>query len=118
MKCPDKDIWFRSLANEFVRLAQVVGTRIKETSTLPFFPKRKAPFATKTVTYGRIVCDIRPNKANTHRSILKVSGNFLYFEGGLSTPTATITTANLMVNNIISTKNGKRLCLDIRNTYI
>ena len=58
MKVTEKKIWFRSLENEFGRLAQGVGTRIKGTNTLTFIPKREVPFATKKVTYGRIVCDI------------------------------------------------------------
>ena len=58
MKGPDKDTWFRSPENEFGRLAQGVGTRIKGTNTLTSIPKREVPFATKKVTYGRIVCDI------------------------------------------------------------
>ena len=50
MKDPGKDKWFRFLANEFGRLAQEVGTRIKGTNTLLFILKREAPLATKNVT--------------------------------------------------------------------
>ena len=106
MKGPDKEIWFRLLVNEFGRLAQGVGTIIKRTKTLTFIPKREVPFA-KNVTYGRIVCDNQTNKSEIHRSILMVCRNFLDFEGALSTPTDTITTTNLMVNNIIFTKTKK-----------
>ena len=48
---------------------------------------------------------------------MTVCGNFLDFEGALSTPTVTVTTTKLMVNNIISTKNGRGLCLDIKKLY-
>ena len=103
MKVTDKNICFRLLSNEFGILAQGVGTIIKRTKTLTFIPKREVPFA-KNVTYGRIVCDNQTNKSEIHRSILMVCRNFLDFEGALSTPTDTITTTNLMVNNIISKK--------------
>ena len=118
MKGPDKETWFRSLEHEFGRLYQGVGTRIEGTKILTFIPKRKVPFTTKEVTYGLIVCDIRPNKSETHRSRLTVCRNFLDFEGVLSTPTSKVTTTKLMVNNIISTKNGKCLCLDIKMFYL
>ena len=62
--------------------------------------------------------DVRPNTSETHRSILMVCGNFIYFEGALSNPTATITTTKLLVNNIVSTKYGKFLCLDIKQLYL
>ena len=107
MKCIYKDIRFISLVNEFDILAQGIRTRIKGTNNLTLIPKREVSFATKKVTYRRIVCDIRPNKSETHRSRLTVCGNLLDFEGALSTPTATGTTTNIMVDNIISTKKRK-----------
>ena len=88
-----------------------VGTIIKRKNTLTFIPKREVPFATKKVTYGRIVFDIRPNKSETHRSRLTVCGIFLDYEESLSTPTATIINTKGVVNNIVSTTNGKELCL-------
>ena len=45
-------------------------------------------------------------------------GNFLDFEGALITPTAPFITTKLMVNNIVSTKKGKGLCLDIKTLYL
>ena len=81
MKGPDKYIGFISLSNEFGGLDQGAGTRIKVTNTLTFISKREVTFATKKVIYGRIVCDIRPNKPETHRSRLTVCGNSLDFEG-------------------------------------
>ena len=112
---PDKETWFRSLKNELDILVQGVGTIIERTKTLTFIPKREVPFSTKKVTCRQIVWDIRPNKSETHRSILTVCGNLIDFEGGLINPTATITTTKLVVTSIISTKNGKLLCLDIKN---
>ena len=118
MKGPDKDIWLIFLANEFDRLSQGVKTKINGTNTLTFIPKREVPFATKKVTHRQIAFGIRPNKFEAHRSRLTVCGNFLYFEGALSTPTVTVITTKLMVNNIISTKNGKVLCLYIKYIYL
>ena len=61
IKGPDKDIWTKSLANEFGRLAQGVRNRIEGTNTMYFITKEEVPFETKKVTYPKIVCNIRPN---------------------------------------------------------
>ena len=39
IKGPDKEIWTKSLANEFVRLAQGVRNRIEGTNKIYFIPK-------------------------------------------------------------------------------
>ena len=58
-----------------------------------FIPEEEVPFKTKKVTYPKIVSDIRPRKAETHRTRITVGGNLLDYAGTLITPTATITTA-------------------------
>ncbi len=51
------------LANEFGRLAQGVGTRIKGTNTIHFIQKNQVPQErVKDVTYGSFSCDFKPNK--------------------------------------------------------
>ena len=53
-------------ANEIFRLAQGVVTRMPSgTNTILFIPKEKVPSG-RTVTYGRIVAEIIPQKAETH----------------------------------------------------
>ena len=74
-------MWKKSLANEFGRLAQGVSNRIDGTSTMYFIPKEEVPFTTKKVTYPKIVCNIRPNKADTHRTRITVGGNLLDYAG-------------------------------------
>ena len=54
MKVTEKKIWFRSLENEFGRLAQGVGTRIKGTNTLTFIPKIEGSFSTKRLHMDRL----------------------------------------------------------------
>ena len=63
VKGPTKAIWENSFANEIGRLAQGVGTMIPSgTDTIFFITKDKVP-AGRTVTYGRIVAEIIPQKA-------------------------------------------------------
>jgi len=118
LKDPDKIIWERSFANEFGRLAQGVGKRIKGTNTIFFKPKSEVPFKTSKTRYGKIVCGIKPYKKEIHRTRLTVGGNLLSFGGNLSVPDATVTTTKCLVNSIVSTPKAKGLILDIANFYL
>ena len=60
-KVSDHKIWKRSFANELGQLAQGIRN-IKGTDTIHFIPKSKVPFGEKTATYGKIVCNIKPDK--------------------------------------------------------
>ena len=118
IKGTDKEIWTKSLANDFVRLSQGVSKRTEGTNTMYFIPKEEVPFKTKKVTYPKIVCDIRPSKADTHRTRITVDGNLLYYAGTLTTPAATITTAKCLFNSVVSTPAAKYVLDDIKNFYL
>ena len=83
-----------------------------------FIPKEEVSFKTKKVTYPKIFCDIRPSKADTHRTCITVGRNLLYYAGTLTTPTATITTANFLFNSVVSTPAAKCVLADIKNFYL
>ena len=88
IKGPTKAIRGNSFASEIVRLAQGVGTRMPYgTNTIFFIPKEKL-LAGRKVTYGRTMAEIRPQKAETHRTRLTVGGNLINFPGDVTTPTA------------------------------
>ena len=70
------------------------------------------------VTYGRLVCDIKENKTETHRTRLTVGGNLLDFPGLLSTPTATVTIAKCPFNSFIYNPGAKCLIADVKNFYL
>ena len=82
-----------------------------------FIPKEKVPAGT-TVTYGIIVAEIRPEKAETHRTRLTVGGNLIIFPSDVTTPTADLIKANLIFNSVLSTKNSKFMCAEIANFYL
>ena len=68
IKRPTKSIWENSFANEIDLLAQGVGTSIPSGTNIIFFiPKRKG-LAGRTVTYGIIVANIRPQNSETYRT--------------------------------------------------
>ena len=57
------------------------------TNTIFFIPKDKVP-AGRTVTYGRIVAEIRPKKAETNRTRLTLGVDLINFLDDVTTPTA------------------------------
>ena len=116
LKGPDKNLLIRSFANEIGQLAQGIR-EIKGTNTIVFIKKCLVPSG-KTVTYGRICCDIKTDKVEVHRTRLTVGGNLLSFIGNLSAPTASITTAKCVFNSVISTPNAKCLTADIKHFYL
>ena len=104
IKGTTKAIWENSFANEIDRLAQGFGTRMTSgTNTIFFNPKGKLP-AGRTVTYGRIVAKIRPQKYETDCTTLTVGGNLNKFPGDVLTPTADLIMAKLIFNSLLSTK--------------
>eukprot|EP00957_Ditylum_brightwellii_P201153 15324289-Ditylum_brightwellii.AAC.1 len=81
IKGKNKDKRITSFSNELGRLANGVGTRIPTgTNTIEFIPYSQVP-SNKTVTYGRIVCDIRTQKEETHRTRLTCRGDRIKYAG-------------------------------------
>ena len=67
-------VWEKGLANEFGRLTNGVGTRIlTESNIIKFITRTKVPRDRK-ITYGNMVCDIRPRKAEKQQVRLTVGG--------------------------------------------
>jgi hypothetical protein len=64
-----KDVWNKSAADEFGRLAQGIGGRKKGTDTIRFIHKREIPVdRLKDVTYIKFVCTVRTEKKDPHRT--------------------------------------------------
>ena len=120
MRSPShKVVWSRSSANEFGRLAQGVGGRIKGTNTITFIRKSDVPHdRRKDVTYGQFVCTIRPGKDETHRTRFTVGGDRVNYPGEVATPTADMMVAKLLFNSIISTPKARFMTMDISNFYL
>ena len=87
------------------------------TNTILFITKDKVPVG-KTLTYGRIVSEIRPQKAETHHIRLNAGGDLINFPGNVKTTTSDIIPAKLIFNSVLSTKNEKFMCTGISNFYL
>ena len=114
-----KKIWERSSANEFGRLANGVGGRIKGTNTIKFIMENEVPQQRKKdVTYGQFVCTIRPEKEEQERTRFTVGGDKINYPGEVATPTADMLVAKMLMNSVISTKGAKFMTMDISNFYL
>ncbi len=68
----------------------------------------------KKITFAHPVVNHRPQKDDPNRIRIRAMGNLVNYDGELSVRTADINTAKMHWNSIISTKNVKYMCLDIK----
>ena len=111
-----KQRWMASFTKELQQLAQG-NNDIKGTDTIFFIPKHQVPTGRK-VTYGRIVVDYRPQKADPYRTRLTVGGDRLEYPWDKSTPTAGLVTSKLLFNSVVSTPRAKFMGIDIKHFYL
>ena len=64
------------------------------------------------------MAEIGSQKAETHRTRISVGRNLINFPGDVTTPTADIITAKLILNSVLSMENVKFTCADIANFYL
>lgn len=82
-------VWNHSSANEFGRLAQGIGGRIQGTDTIRFVRKIDIPpERLKDATYGKFVCEEKPNKAEVQQTRLTVGGDRINYPDKVGTPIA------------------------------
>ena len=111
--------WDKSAANEFGRLANGVGGRVKGTNTIKFIRKSNVPQARiRDVTYGSFVCNVRNKKKEKNRTRFVVGGDRINYPGEVATPTAEMLVAKILFNSVISTKEARFMTMDISNFYL
>ncbi len=112
--------WTTSSANEFGRLANGVGGRVKETNTIRFIKHDDVPLKRrKDVTYGSFQCNVRPEKTEEpNRTRFVAGGNRINYPGEVATPTADMLVAKILFNGIISTKGARFMTIGIINFYL
>ena len=89
LKGPDKELWTRSLRNEWGRLAQRTIHRVWSTDTVDFIHKHEVP-QNRTVTYASFVLDHKPLKAEPYRVHVTVGGDKLPFEDETGSPASNL----------------------------
>ncbi|KAL7425805.1 hypothetical protein ACHAXH_000792 [Discostella pseudostelligera] len=70
------------------------------------------------VTYTRVVCEVRPQKADPNRTRITIGGNRIAYPGDTGTKTGSLESVKLILNDTLSTPNAKFACFDISNFYL
>jgi hypothetical protein len=100
--------------NEVGRLCKGIRD-IQCTSTCFFIELSNIPKYQK-ITYGELVCDHKPNKAEKERARLTVGGDRLDYTGELATSTAG--TFKILINSTLSTEDAEVMMMDINKYYL
>ena len=116
-----KDIWTRAtMTTELARLAQGLKDVTVGTNTVFYLTHAEIKNIPedRTVTYGRIVVDYRPQKKDPNRVRITVGGNLIKYPGEVTTRTAEMTTSKMLWNSVLSTTDAKYCCADVKNFYL
>jgi hypothetical protein len=118
-RCSKGALWQASNAEEIGRLAQGLGPdhEITGTNTIFFIPRSALPKGRKA-TYLRVVSALRPKKSNPRCVRWTVGGDCVDYPGVVTTQTADLTTAKILFNSVLSTKNAKMLTTDLKDFYL
>jgi hypothetical protein len=103
-----------------LRLVQGVGGQIKQpTNTIFFIYKDKVQkYQLKDVTYGSFGCKLKPNKEETHKTLLTAGVGRIIYPDDVGTPTADMTLVKTLFNCIISTDGAKCVMLDVKDFHL
>jgi hypothetical protein len=117
VKDPDLGPLFEiGLSNELGRICQGIRD-VAGTNTDFFIDLANIPKDCK-ITYGKLVCDFKPNKNENHWFRLTVGGDRLDYSGDMTTSTADSTTFKILINSTLSTQEAKMMMMDIINYYV
>ena len=115
------EVWIRAFGKEFGGLAQgdnLTGEKGTDAIFVMNHDQIKNIPAGKTITYGRLVVDYRPQKEDPNRVRLTAGGNLITCDMEVTTKTADLTTSKIMWNSVVSTALAKYMCIDIKNFYL
>jgi hypothetical protein len=117
MKDPNLGPLFEiGLSNELGRICQ--GIRDIAGNNTAFFIDLTSIGKDRKITYGKMVCDFKPNKNEKHRVRLPVGGDILDYSGDTATSTADITTFKILIKSTLSTQDIKMMMVDIKTYYL
>ena len=118
IKSSDGDHWEESNCEEIGRLAQGYPPAVpKGTDTIHFIRFDQIPKGRKA-TYLRLVVADRPMKANPRRVRFTVGGDKVDYPYEVSTKTADLATAKILINSTTSTPGARFMCCDIKDFYL
>ena len=122
-----KQTWDTSYSNELGRLCQGVGVnpaqptekRVNGTDTFRPIHMHNIPRDRRgDVTYTRVVCEVRPQKAEPNRTRITIGGNRICYPGDTGTKTGSLELVKLLLNSTLSMPHARFACYDIANFYL
>jgi hypothetical protein len=117
LQIPDlRPIWERVFTNKIGRLAKgIMG--IAETDIIEFIKAAQVPHG-RQITYGRSVCDTRPQKAEQYRVRLTVGSDCIDYPSETATKNYNPTTSKCLWNSTISMEAAMYMRADVKNFYL
>ena len=70
------------------------------------------------VTYVKVVCTVRPKKADPNWTRITIGGDRMAYPGDVGTKTALLNLVKLLINGVLSQKAARFACFDISNFYL
>ncbi len=115
-----KDLWIKAMSKELHQLAQGYPGITKGTNTIFYLSHAEILSIPKdrTVTYGCIVIDHRPQKEDPNCVHITVGGNLIKYPFELTTRTADMLSSKIMWDSVISTPDAQSAGADIKNMYL
>ena len=116
------EIWQTAFGKDFGGMAQGDNKTGQKGTNAMFVMTHKeikrALANRKKFTYGNPVVDYRPQKEDPYRIRITAGGNLITCASSPSVRTADLDTAKLHWNSVISTPDGRYMCLDLKNFYL
>ena len=96
------ELWGAQHGKVIGRVAQGLPGIIEGTDTIKFITRKDIPAdRQRDVTNARIVCSVRPEKADPNRVRITIDRNRINYPGNVNTPTADLLTVKLLINSVI-----------------
>ena len=93
-----------------------IGKRAEGTNTFYVIKFEDIPKdRLKEIFYTSLVCEVRPEKKDSNRTIIKICGTNVCYPGGVGTNTVSLELFKLIINSILSRAGSKYVCFDIKN---
>ncbi len=116
------EVWQTAFGKDFGGMAQGDNKTGQKGTNAMFLMMREdiahAHAAGKFFTYANPVVNYRPQKEDPYRIRITAGGNLVTYEGNALVRTADLDMAKMHWNSVISTKDARYMCLDIKNFYL
>ena len=64
-----------------------------------------------------VVCEVKPHKEDTNQTRITVAGSQIFYPGDVGTPTGSLDLVKLIINSVLSRRNARFVCFDLKKFY-